>query len=571
MNVIKLILRPCEENNLNNPTIISDVSNLPSPIHQSVYSPHPQRNSLSILTLKNKMPSTTNEFTVDYVPSLLLSSRSKTSNLNVLANNTMTSMDNAVKIIDLKIYIANLMNIRPDMLNLYIPCNNNTKVFQVLADKDNFCVCTNANTTDVRTTTSPNYAIRMSSSRSFENFGRPTILYFKVSNDKQRIAIDIFQNKIDKIILDVSPFCSIYMLKGIINQKLNSNNKINFASINSKTEKSNNNYGYLPMSGKIQTIYGAGFVENNNSLTKALSNKKFNDNDLIENIVSYYQKNNKKQLCTYNNESRILSLILIENTNKKCLMGLDFRFNYMRNFKRIKNFDDSAPSFREVSDGLNLVIYCMNPNCDLNNKYFIVTKGYDTFDIFSVMYSIRCPKCKESIKELRSIGMINAKWTYKGLLKGKKESKFEGDGFTLENNKLFALPEIQFLKQFSGLLIEVKEYKNPHNINEAFDDDIDILLDEDNILNEDDYSDLDGIDLYYSDNKKANEDIKNCGSNTNNTSIQTESFALIKRNSNMMINYSNIDIVNNDEIMIEGKDNEFCISCDNKLSACVIF
>ena len=568
MNVIKLILRPCEDKNLptKNPTIISEVSNLPSPIHQNV--PRPQRNSLSLLTIKNKIPSTTNEFTVDYIPSVLLSSRSKSSNLNVMANNTMTSMDNAVKIIDLKIYIAHLMNIRPDMLNLYIPCNNNS-VFLVLADKDNFCVCTNANTTDVRSTTSPNYAIRMSSSRSFENFGKPTVLYFKVSNDKQRIQIDIFQNKIEKIILDVSPYCSIYMLKGIINQKLY-NSKINFASINSKTEK-NSNFGYFPMNGKIQTIYGGGFVENNTSLTKALSNKKFNDNDLIENIVNYYQKNNKKQLCTYNNESRILSLILIESTNKKCLMGLDFCFNYMRNFKRVNNFDDSAPSFREVTDGLNLVIYCLNPSCALNNQYFIVTKGYDTFDIFSVMYSIKCPKCHESKTELRSIGMINAKWTYKGLLKGKKESKFEGDGFTLENNKLFALPEIQFLKQFTGLLIDVKEHKNPQTINDALlDDDIDILLDEDNILNEDDFSDLDGIDLYYND-KKHNEDVKCCGSNTNNTSMQTESFALNKRNSNFVINYSNIDIVNNDEITIEGKDQQCCMSCNNKLSACVIF
>ena len=565
MNVIKLILRPCEDKTLpaNNPTIISEVSNLPSPIHQNV--PRPQRNSLSLLSIKNKIPSTTNEFTVDYVPSVLLSSRSKSSNLNVMANNTMTSMDNAVKIIDLKIYIAHLMNIRPDMLNLYIPCNNSS-VFQVLADKDNFCVCTNANT-DVRSTTSPNYAIRMSSSRSFENFGKPTVLYFKVSNDKQRIQVDIFQNKIEKIILDVSPYCSIYMLKGIINQKLYSS-KINFGVMNSKTEKSSN-FGYMPLNGKIQTIYGGGFVENNTSLTKALSNKKFNDNDLIENIVNYYQKNNKKQLCTYNNESRILSLILIESTNKKCLMGLDFRFNYMRNFKRVNNFDDSAPSFREVTDGLNLVIYCLNPSCALNNQYFIVTKGYDTFDIFSVMYSIKCPKCHESKKELRSIGMINAKWTYKGLLKGKKESKFEGDGFTLENNKLFALPEIHFLKQFTGLLIEVKEHKNPQNINDALlDEDIDILLDEDNILNEDDFSDLDGIDLYYND--KKHEDTKCCGSNTNNTSIQTESFAL-KRNINFMINYSNIDIVNNDEITIEGKNQQCCMSCNNKLSACVIF
>ena len=357
------------------------------------------------------------------------------------------------------------------------------------------------------------------------------------------------------------------MLKGIINQKLYSS-KINFGVMNSKTEKSSN-FGYMPLNGKIQTIYGGGFVENNTSLTKALSNKKFNDNDLIENIVNYYQKNNKKQLCTYNNESRILSLILIESTNKKCLMGLDFRFNYMRNFKRVNNFDDSAPSFREVTDGLNLVIYCLNPSCALNNQYFIVTKGYDTFDIFSVMYSIKCPKCHESKKELRSIGMINAKWTYKGLLKGKKESKFEGDGFTLENNKLFALPEIHFLKQFTGLLIEVKEHKNPQNINDALlDEDIDILLDEDNILNEDDFSDLDGIDLYYND--KKHEDTKCCGSNTNNTSIQTESFAL-KRNINFMINYSNIDIVNNDEITIEGKNQQCCMSCNNKLSACVIF
>ena len=584
MNVIKLILRPCEDRYLtnNSPTIISnDNVNLPSSLNTNLNnrSPHLSQQRYSISIPKHKGMNINGEFQVDYVPSILLSSRSKNSYINALANNTMASTDNIIKIIDLKIHIAHVMSIRPDMLNLYIPCNPNVNNgFQLLYDKENFCVCSNnGNTTDVRSTTSPSFAqLRISSSRSFENLSKPTVLYYKVSNDKQKIVVDIFQNKVDKILMEVSPFCSVYMLKGLINQKL-SNNKINFAAINSKNAINTTGISNMPLNVRNQTIYGSGLIDTTMSLTKALSNKKFNDNTLIENIVSYYMKKNNEQISSYNCENRILNLIMIESSNKKCVIGLDFRFNYMRNFKRI-NFDETAPSFREVTDGLNLFVYCMNPNCELNNQYFIITIGYGTFDIFSEMYQVKCPKCKGSHKELRSIGMINAKWSYKGLLKGKRESKFEGDGFTLENFKLFALPEIQFLKQFSGLLIEVKEYKNQTNITEEENnDEYSMILDEDNIL--DNMSDLDDVDLYFNESrytkKKNTEETwmnsnSNCNhlNNTNNTSILSESYVLNKK-SNIVnnMNNNNVDIIDDNEeceIKIEGKDTNCCVSCGGK-------
>ena len=585
MNVIKLILRPCEEKYLtttNNPTIISN--DVPSK------SPHLSQHRLSIPKLNHF----NNEFQIDYLPSLILSSRSKTSTINAQANNTMTSVDTVIKVIDLKIYIAHVMNIRPDMLALYIQCpnpniaNNNGSNFQMLYDKDNFFVYTNlnGNTTDVRSTTSPNLGgFRLSSSRSFDFKTSATILYFKISNDKQKIMIDIFQNKVDKIILDVSPYCSIYMLKCLINQKLSMNLNSNFKPTN----------GALNL--KMQNIYGAGFVENSTYLTKAFSNKKFNDNALVENIVNYYLKNNKKQLCTYNNDKRILNLILIENTNKKCFMGLDFRFNYMRNFKRVDNFDESAPSFREVSDGINLFLYCFNPSCSLNNEYFTIIKGYGVFDIFSEIYQIRCPKCKSNKKELRSIGMINSKWTYKGLLKGKRESKFEGDGFTMENNKLFALPEIQFLKQFCGLLIEVNYYKNNSSNQNENVNEYNMILEGNNdndYLDEDD-SDLDGIDLYYNREEEIPKKEKKVCTNKKNS---IEEFWIYGNSNNHFVNNDNYfihtkvysNIINNDntdnnninregddscEIKVEGKTSTCCVGCGMnkpfKEIECIIF
>ncbi len=151
--------------------------------------------------------------------------------------------------------------------------------------------------------------------------------------------------------------------------------------------------------------------------------------------------------------------MLIEKNPSQCLIGLDFKFNIMKNFKKLENFDSNAPSYRNVSDGLNLFIYCLNKKCQFYNSYFTLCKGYGIFDIFQLLEEIKCPFCHLKNFSLRNIGMINAKWTYKGFLKSTKESKINGDGITLDNYKLYTIKEISFEKQFLSLLIEVEFYK----------------------------------------------------------------------------------------------------------------
>jgi hypothetical protein len=61
--------------------------------------------------------------------------------------------------------------------------------------------------------------------------------------------------------------------------------------------------------------------------------------------------------------------------------------------------------------------------------------------------------------------MINSKWVYKGFLKSRFESKINGDGITLENNKLYIIKEIIFEDQFLNLLLEVEFYQTKTSIN----------------------------------------------------------------------------------------------------------
>ena len=173
-------------------------------------------------------------------------------------------------------------------------------------------------------------------------------------------------------------------------------------------------------------------------------------------------------------KDKFLNLILIENSPDQCYIGLDFKFNIMRNFKKLDKYDNNAPSYRNVSDGLNLFIYYKKKKCELYNNYFIVNVGYGNFDIFSTLNDIVCPLCNSKNISLRNLGMINSKWSYRGFLKSIKSSKINGDGITLDNGKLFVIKEIIFENHFFSLFFEVEFYQikvnieNSNNIKNSF-------------------------------------------------------------------------------------------------------
>ena len=433
MNYQKIIISPFKENLGNEQTFLNEKCNI----------------------ILNKG----NEILIDFHPSLFLPSpRSK--NSNYIHNSNISFNQTIIKNIDLKISICNSITeqiIKPEMLILYFKIGEK---YIILNDGDVYSLNNNINSgitsgltsglnSEMRSTELPKRKIQSNhSSSNHIHEIKITNLYYKICNYTQKVVIDIYKNKIEKIILNLSITCSVYMLKYIIYQKLKIKN-IDFF--------------------KNHNIYGVGFIDTENVqfIKKAQTNKKFNDNNLIYDIMIYYMEPSR---C----KDKFLNLILIENSPDQCYIGLDFKFNIMRNFKKLDKYDNNAPSYRNVSDGLNLFIYCLNKKCELYNNYFIVNVGYGNFDIFSTLNDIVCPLCNSKNISLRNLGMINSKWSYRGFLKSIKSSKINGDGITLDNGKLFVIKEIIFENHFFSLFFEVEFYQikvnieNSNNIKNSF-------------------------------------------------------------------------------------------------------
>ena len=433
MNYQKIIISPFKDNLGNEQTFLNDKCNI----------------------ILNKG----NEILIDFHPSLFLPSpRSK--NSNYIHNSNISFNQTIIKNLDLKILICNSITeqiIKPEMLILYFKIGEK---YIILNDGDVYSLNNNINSgitsgltsglnSEMRSTELPKRKIQSNHSSSNHIHEIKIInLYYKICNYTQKVVIDIYKNKIEKIILNLSITCSVYMLKYIIYQKLKIKN-IDFF--------------------KNHNIYGVGFIDTENVqfIKKAQTNKKFNDNNLIYDIMIYYMEPSR---C----KDKFLNLILIENSPDQCYIGLDFKFNIMRNFKKLDKYDNNAPSYRNVSDGLNLFIYCLNKKCELYNNYFIVNVGYGNFDIFSTLNDIVCPLCNSKNISLRNLGMINSKWSYRGFLKSIKSSKINGDGITLDNGKLFVIKEIIFENHFFSLFFEVEFYQikvnieNSNNIKNSF-------------------------------------------------------------------------------------------------------
>ena len=359
--------------------------------------------------------------------------------------NTTHTEDPSLKVFDIKLHIAKELEIRPDILNLYSVDKDN-KLFQ-LNDSDNYMLDSH-NNINIPLVKDNKYIRSLSNNLLPSNHNEYIHeLYYKISTERNKVIVNVYHNNVDKIIFYLSPFCSIYMLKHYITQKLLSlNNNSNDFNMNSAA------------------IYGNGFEEREYDVFN-LGNTSilFKDSFLISDIINYYidkamQENNSLSFNALT-RSKTLNLLLFIKHQHKPALGLDFKFNTFKRFTKIA-FDDNAPSFREAFDGLNYIVYCINKQCKLYNDYFFYNKGYGLFNVMESINEIECPKCKRNIVLLRSVGFINSKWSYKGLLKQKLQSKFEGDGSTFENNKLFVIPEIDFEKQYLSLLIQVKAFKN---------------------------------------------------------------------------------------------------------------
>ena len=155
-------------------------------------------------------------------------------------------------------------------------------------------------------------------------------------------------------------------------------------------------------------------------------------------------------------------------------MGINFFFNYMNEINKMK-FQESAPDFREASDGMNILFYCENGNCKINKEMFIhklgklikliilvFILGFGKFEIIEKIKNINCPICLTNKISPRTFGFVNCKWMYRVNFLDKKETQNSGDGITIDKN-IYILNEIDMKKSIKKLDILIQE-KDPSNI-----------------------------------------------------------------------------------------------------------
>ena len=366
------------------------------------------------------------------------------------------------------------------------------------------------------------------------------------------IIIDFYQQNIDKIIFNLESNCSIFLLKNMIFNKLNSNENINISQI------------------KLFCI-DVNQINEMKNITINIKNvdKSFSDLNNLDDIIEYFypidlnERNNFK----YN----IHFVLTIVNEFKMYEhIGLNFRFNYLKEVHKI-SFDENAPNYCECSDGINLFIFCFNKECYLYNKYFVINIGYGVFNILKQINNIKCPKCNNSNNlQLKNIGIINSKYYYKGIMKSNKEkkSKIEGDNITLDD-KLYIFKEAKINSFLSELYMEAKPYF--------------IIPNKSISKRTKEEEELD--DIYLSDNIKSHKITPLSIDNSNKIKIYDNESDLIDKN-DIIIDGLDSKILDKDYFCIEdanifypfcfyeegkNKSNNLDDNCTDKSSVCCIF
>ncbi len=420
-------------------------------------------------------------------------------------NHNYNNLENSFspKIINIKMCIYSYLiekkkfDITLDSLILF---NKNHNNYQILNDDDNFY---------------QKYNKEIKKINDENKTSNPIIIYYYINNDKIKVIVDLYSKYIDRINLNISKMCSLLMLKFIILTKLREieNNKDV-----SNSNKINNNINKIKLSKtkliamnellKETTIYGNGIMKPDltSYIVKNQTNRNFEINFTIYQIYNYYMNMPNKEIdwekdlnnTDYDNsllskDEGILNFIFMEKKDNKCHFGLDFRFTILQYFYPLSKDeiieDDKLEvinyynnNFYQIKSGINLYFNCLNDNCKYNQKLFILNIGYGTFDIFNLIkHNLLCPSCNKSsnyyinnikyygaknIKnnlEMKYIGMMNSKWSYKGYLEGIKMTVVDGKGLTVVNNLLYRTKEFNFLTQFKKLFFQADFYISKNN------------------------------------------------------------------------------------------------------------
>ena len=442
------------------------------------------------------------------------------------------------------------------------------------------------------------------------NISNSTILYYSICNDKIKVIVDLYSKSIDNIKISVSKMCSLLLLKYIILLKLREieekKDVSNFDKINNESfnifHSSKINLITIEDIEKKHKIYGNGIMKDDltNYIVKNETNRNFSSNKTIAEVYNYYIKTSDKIIdwenincIRYDDNSSsknegVLNFILMEHKDKKCHLGLDFRFTILQYFQPLSKEeiedDDKLEvinfynnNFYQIKSGLNLYFNCLNDNCKYKKELFILNIGYGTFDIFSIIrHNSLCPSCnkktyyynnkecyagysRKNNLELKYLGMMNAKWSYKGYLEGIKMTVVDGKGITVMNDLLYKTKEFNFLRQFKKLLFQIEQY---YSKNYYFKNDNNSILDEKiNSIDENIKSNETKNENIFEKDNKINENtnkIKEIQITNHNNNNQKKNDQFIKfKNENNQIEDSYLEKNNSNFNSLKSKQNFF--------------
>jgi hypothetical protein len=176
--------------------------------------------------------------------------------------------------------------------------------------------------------------------------------YYKINHNIPLIKIIIeinIDNNIKNLSLNVPGSCTMYMLKSNLAEDLS----ILTNSIELKNIKSNNRY-------------------NDEDYLSDAHSEFINRLELINSVNSFRSVDSD----SFNNDNNepVFKIKLIQKLLKTKSKGINFFFNYMNEINKMK-FQETAPDYREASDGINILFYCENPNCLIFNEMFIHKLG----------------------------------------------------------------------------------------------------------------------------------------------------------------------------------------------------
>ena len=518
-------------------------------------------------------------------------------NYNNLENSFSPKIINIKMCIYLYLNEKKKFNITLDSLILF---SKNHNKYQILNDDDNFYQKYNKQSNKVTDENKVSNSI---------------VIYYYINNDKIKVIVDLYSKLIDRISLNISKMCSLLMLKFIILSKLREieNNKdvSNSKKINNINKIKSSKAKLITINELVKEtkIYGNGIMKPDLSsyIIKNQTNRNFEINFNIYQIYNYYMNMPNKEIdwekdlnITYYDDNSlsskdegILNFIFMEKKDNKCHFGLDFRFTILQYFyplskneiiedEKLEVINYYNNNFYQIKSGINLYFNCLNDNCKYNQKLFILNIGYGTFDIFNLIkHNYLCPSCDKNssyyinnIKyyaakntknnlEMKYIGMMNSKWSYKGYLEGIKMTVVDGKGLTVINNLLYRTKEFNFLTQFKKLLFQADFYISKNNYKN---DDNNTLLSEiseikEDIIIDDKNSFIDKVkDINIKLKKEENEldQIKNkdieVKQHNKRNSKKSENFIKFKTEK-QIIQPENTDFENNTFITLKTKQN----------------